>query len=86
MLKAAIFDMDGLLVDSEPFWQQAQLDILQPLGVEITRHDTTLTTGVRIDQIVNLWYSRFLGLRRVKKPSLIRLYNVLVNWLPNTNL
>ncbi|MEJ8678354.1 hexitol phosphatase HxpB [Plesiomonas shigelloides] len=59
MLKAAIFDMDGLLVDSEPFWQQAQLDILQPLGVEITRHDTTLTTGVRIDQIVNLWYSRF---------------------------
>ncbi|MGL5006650.1 MAG: hexitol phosphatase HxpB [Plesiomonas sp.] len=59
MLKAAIFDMDGLLVDSEPFWQQAQIDILRPLGVDITLQDTLLTTGVRIDQIVNLWYSRF---------------------------
>ncbi len=27
MLQAAVFDMDGLLVDSEPFWQRAQVEI-----------------------------------------------------------
>ncbi|WP_434354886.1 hexitol phosphatase HxpB [Parasalinivibrio latis] len=57
MLKAAIFDMDGLLVDSEPFWQQAQLDVFGALGVTITRQDTINTTGVRIDQIVTLYHN-----------------------------
>lgn len=56
MLKAAIFDMDGLLVDSEPFWQQAQIDVFGALGVNITRQDTINTTGIRIDQIVTLYH------------------------------
>ncbi|ODQ00729.1 hexitol phosphatase HxpB [Salinivibrio sp. SS2] len=52
MLSAAIFDMDGLLVDSEPFWQRAQIDVLSELGVSISLQDTRDTTGVRIDEIV----------------------------------
>ncbi len=52
MLSAAIFDMDGLLVDSEPFWQRAQIDVLTELGVSISLQDTRDTTGVRIDEIV----------------------------------
>ncbi|PKF49568.1 hexitol phosphatase HxpB [Enterovibrio nigricans] len=56
MIKAAIFDMDGLLVDSEPFWQDAQLLVLQELGVKISRQDTIDTTGIRIDQIVKNYY------------------------------
>ena len=30
--RAAVFDMDGLLVDSEVLWHQAELEILVPLG------------------------------------------------------
>ncbi|MDD1780809.1 hexitol phosphatase HxpB [Enterovibrio sp. ZSDZ35] len=56
MIKAAIFDMDGLLVDSEPFWQDAQLLVLHDLGVNITRQDTINTTGIRIDQIIKHYY------------------------------
>lgn len=58
MLSAAIFDMDGLLVDSEPFWQQAQLAVLTQLGVSVTLQDTIDTTGVRIDQIVEYYYRK----------------------------
>ncbi|KLV03467.1 2-deoxyglucose-6-phosphatase [Photobacterium aquae] len=58
MLQAAVFDMDGLLVDSEPFWQQAQVEIFSSLGVNITTEDTHQTMGLRIDQVVEYWYAK----------------------------
>ncbi len=58
MLQAAVFDMDGLLVDSEPFWQQAQVETFQNLGVQIKQEDTLETTGLRVDKVVELWFSR----------------------------
>ncbi|WP_407330327.1 hexitol phosphatase HxpB [Enterovibrio sp. 27052020O] len=57
MIQAAIFDMDGLIVNSEPFWQDAQLAILRDeLGIQLTRQDTIDTTGIRIDQIVKHYF------------------------------
>jgi len=58
MIEAVVFDMDGLMVDSQPFWQQAQLEIFPQLGVAITRQDTIDTTGMRVDQIVEICYAR----------------------------
>ncbi len=52
---AAIFDMDGLLVDSEPLWDQAELDVIASLGVDISRrHELPDTLGLRIDMVVDL--------------------------------
>ncbi|WP_312240461.1 hexitol phosphatase HxpB [Pantoea sp.] len=54
---AAIFDMDGLLIDSEPLWDQAELDVLSALNVDISRrHELPDTLGLRIDQVVRMWY------------------------------
>lgn len=58
MIKAVVFDLDGLMIDSQPFWQQAQLEILPQLGVPITRQDTIDTTGMRVDQIVERCYAK----------------------------
>ncbi|WP_213134919.1 hexitol phosphatase HxpB [Citrobacter sp. FP75] len=55
---AAIFDMDGLLVDSEPLWDRAELDVIASLGVDITRrHELPDTLGLRIDMVVDLWFA-----------------------------
>lgn len=55
---AAIFDMDGLLIDSEPLWDQAELDVMASLGVDIARrHELPDTLGLRIDMVVDLWYA-----------------------------
>jgi len=54
---AAIFDMDGLLIDSEPLWDQAEMEILASLGVDISRRaELPDTLGLRIDQTVRMWY------------------------------
>lgn len=57
--KAVIFDMDGVLIDSEPFWQQAQIDIMAEFGVHITSIDCLQTMGLRIDALVTYWYQKF---------------------------
>ncbi|EPR2256710.1 hexitol phosphatase HxpB [Yersinia enterocolitica] len=56
-IKAAIFDMDGLLIDSEPLWLQAELDIFTELGLDTSSRDSLPDTlGLRIDLVVKLWF------------------------------
>jgi mannitol-1-/sugar-/sorbitol-6-/2-deoxyglucose-6-phosphatase len=59
VIKAVIFDMDGLLINSEPLWKRAALDIFKPLGVPLTYEMTDQTTGLRLDDIVEHWRSRY---------------------------
>ncbi|NMH66950.1 hexitol phosphatase HxpB [Shewanella salipaludis] len=58
-IQAVIFDMDGILIDSEPVWQIAEHRVLQSLGLPINFDDALQTTGLRIDQVVGYWYQRF---------------------------
>ncbi|MGP1958293.1 MAG: hexitol phosphatase HxpB [Arsenophonus sp.] len=56
-IKAAIFDMDGLLINSEPLWSQAKKEILSKLGVNTSiANKLPDTLGLRIDQVIQLWY------------------------------
>lgn len=56
---AAIFDMDGLLIDSEPLWDRAELEVMEGLGVDISRRDELPDLlGLRIDMVVDLWYAQ----------------------------
>ena len=65
---AAIFDMDGLIMDSEPLWDRAELDVMASLGVDITRRDELPDTlGLRIDMVVGLWFARRGPVRTAKR-------------------
>ncbi|QHA89752.1 hexitol phosphatase HxpB [Serratia rhizosphaerae] len=56
-IESAIFDMDGLLIDSEPLWLQAELDIFGSLGLDLSDRDKLPDTlGLRIDLVVEMWY------------------------------
>lgn len=56
---AAIFDMDGLLIDSEPLWDRAELEVIASLGVDISRRNALPDTlGLRIDMVVELWFAQ----------------------------
>ncbi|QMV14542.1 hexitol phosphatase HxpB [Vibrio spartinae] len=57
--KAVIFDMDGVLIDSEPFWRQAQIETLATYGAEITVEACIqYTMGKRLDAIASTWCQR----------------------------
>ena len=58
-MKAAIFDMDGLLIDSEPLWQDAEIAVFGAPGVPLTRSMCRETMGFRIDHVVRHWHERF---------------------------
>jgi HAD superfamily hydrolase (TIGR01509 family) len=53
---AVIFDMDGLLIDSEPLWRRAEIEVFARVGVHLTEADCMRTTGLRVDEVVAFWY------------------------------
>lgn len=55
MLRAVIFDMDGLLIDSEPLWVQAEIEVFGAAGVELSEQDCARTKGLRVDDVVAYW-------------------------------
>jgi HAD superfamily hydrolase (TIGR01509 family) len=52
MIGAVIFDMDGLLLDSEPFWQEAEIEVFGGLGIPLTKEQCAEFMGVPINEVV----------------------------------
>ena len=59
MLKAVIFDMDGVLLDSEPLWNRVEAQVFKKIGVPITGKMCLQTTGMRIDRSIDYWHNKF---------------------------
>jgi len=57
--EAAIFDMDGLLVDSEPLWHEAEIDILGGLGVPLVASACRQTKGMFVNEVTRYWFDRY---------------------------
>lgn len=58
-MKAVIFDMDGVIIDSEPFWQRAEFEIFSSLGVALEEEFTNLTKTMTTVEVTKFWYEKF---------------------------
>ncbi|MBC7851327.1 MAG: hexitol phosphatase HxpB [Chitinophagaceae bacterium] len=56
---AVIFDMDGLLIDSEPLWQKAGQQALLPFNIELTAEQYHSSTGLRTPEWIEHWFTHF---------------------------
>jgi HAD superfamily hydrolase (TIGR01509 family) len=55
-MRAVIFDMDGVLIDSEPLWRLAEQQIFADIGIELSNADCERTMGMRTDEVIEFWY------------------------------
>lgn len=55
-IEAIIFDMDGVLIDSEPFWRRAEIEVFKTVGINLAEEDCCKTAGFRFDEVVQYWY------------------------------
>lgn len=57
-IAAVIFDMDGLIIDSEPLWRKAEIEAFKDIGFDFTEPMCIETMGMRIDQVVHYWWKQ----------------------------
>jgi HAD superfamily hydrolase (TIGR01509 family) len=50
--RAVIFDMDGLLVHTEPTWRAVHKEVFGELGLDLARWPGVVSTGMRVDEVV----------------------------------
>ena len=50
-----IFDMDGLLIDSEPLWMEAATEVFAYYGKKLSAKEYATTTGLRTSEFVSWW-------------------------------
>jgi mannitol-1-/sugar-/sorbitol-6-/2-deoxyglucose-6-phosphatase len=56
---ASIFDMDGLLIDSEILWHEAEIEILGGLGVPLAVEGCRTTKGMFVGEVTAHWYGLY---------------------------
>jgi mannitol-1-/sugar-/sorbitol-6-/2-deoxyglucose-6-phosphatase len=55
---AVIFDMDGVLVDSEPLWKKSEYEVFTSLGVQVDDELAQLTQSMTTREVTKFWYER----------------------------
>ncbi len=55
-LDTAIFDMDGLLIDSEPLWHQAAQEVMGAMGIPLDEEAYATTVGLRTREFLQHWF------------------------------
>ena len=72
---AVIFDMDGLIIDSEPLWRAAEISVFKSMGYQFTDAMCMQTMGMRIDSVVKFWHKKY----KWENPSIETVVNNIQN-------
>lgn len=59
MIKALIYDFDGVVIDSEPHFIQTEIKICSGLGIPLTEEIASEYLGLKMDDYISLLEKRF---------------------------
>lgn len=57
MIKAVIFDFDGIIIESEPLWMEAETGVFKSIGIDLTPEMCRQTTGLNTQDTLEYWHS-----------------------------
>lgn len=77
-MKAVIFDMDGVLIDSEPLWKIAEVEGFAKVGLDTQATDFEESVGLRIDEVVKIWHQKTLWTGKTVKEVEDDIVNILI--------
>jgi mannitol-1-/sugar-/sorbitol-6-/2-deoxyglucose-6-phosphatase len=59
-IEAIFFDMDGVLIFSEPYWREAEHKIFkEQYGIELTEEDVNQSTGLKTTEVVTMHLNKY---------------------------
>ena len=64
---ALIFDMDGLLVDSEPVWHEVEIDLIESFGYLYADKVRDMGIGMRVDEFAAILQRYYPARRRISR-------------------
>lgn len=56
--KAVIFDMDGLIIDTENYWEIVEKKVFSTVGISLTAQNCKETIGFKLDETIAYWYRK----------------------------
>ncbi|WBL44230.1 hexitol phosphatase HxpB [Algoriphagus halophytocola] len=57
--KAVIFDMDGVIIDTEKIWKKAEKEVFSALGVKVTNENSKVTEAMTTPEVAHHWFAQF---------------------------
>ena len=76
--RAVVFDMDGLLLDTETLWHETEIELFARRGAEFTRDDRFAVMGTSFSFTADYFADR-LGRPRAEGPALVDELNRLMH-------
>ncbi|PRX39289.1 HAD family hydrolase [Salegentibacter salegens] len=51
--------MDGVIIDTEKIWKQAEKEIFSYFGVQVTEEHSKITQSMTTSEVTKFWYEKF---------------------------
>ncbi|PWH85249.1 hexitol phosphatase HxpB [Brumimicrobium oceani] len=78
-IDTVIFDMDGVLIDSEPLWKAAEIKVFASIGIDFMAVGGEKTVGLRIDEVIDYWFEKYPWKNKTKAQVVDEIMNEMVN-------
>ncbi len=66
-IQAVIFDMDGVLINSEPMWKKVETAVFASVGIDFEAVGGEKTVGLRIDEVIDYWFGLYPWKNKTKQ-------------------